>query len=182
MGETAILFEHYAPNDVQRAFMSEPNAQWIKSQVEDALSKAVGVPVRVPLDERFVQQLQHVVNNTLKPAPGLLGLAAMNRTAIHQMVELQYYSLRQRALYEKYFIEQDRQWVFPVGEYSRGDNVTVSLGQHMLSHPWKARRASFLQAAVGLAPTQGDAPACQPGAYFHEPQTFCRTRAQVPYQ
>lgn len=185
--EPVFMFQHLKPNAEQDAFMTEGNARFLQAQVEGALCAALGEAVRVPLDERFVQQMQQVVNNSLRPAPGVLGLAAMNRTFINQYIELQYYSIRHQKLFKKYFIDQDRMRTMPYGQYVGDDAVVVSPSQYMMSHPWKARQASYLAATTRLVPSQApqalQAQASQnrAGAMFYQPRAYCEGPKTLVY-
>jgi len=175
-GQPVFLFRDLQPNAVQNGFMSAANARFLQSQVEEALTRATGVRVVVPLDDQFVQQMLQIVNLSLAPPPGALGLSVLNRTFIQQYIELQYMSIRQAALYDKYFLSQDRMRTMPYGEYQGDQSVVVSPSQYMMTHPWKKRQASFLNAALSMNQTSaaalpGENP---PGAMFYVPHTYCR--------
>lgn len=174
-GQPVFLFRNLQPNEVQNTFMSRANAQFLQAQVQEALTRATGVSVVVPLDDQFVQQMLQIVNLSLGPPAGALGLATLNRTFIQQYIELQYMSIRQAALYDKYFLTQDRMRTMPYGEYSGDQTVIVSPSQYMMTHPWKKRQASFLNAALSLnltsdKPTASNNP---PHAMFYVPHTYC---------
>lgn len=171
-----FLFRDLKPNATQVEFFSNANARFLQAQVQNALTQAIGTRVIVPLDDRFIQQMQQVVNLSLRPAPGALGLAAMNRTFIQQYIELQYMSIRQGALYDKYFLTQDRMRTMPYGEYSGDQTVIVSPSQYMMTHPWKKRQASFLNAALSMDLTSESPTSANnnvPGAMFYVPHTYC---------
>ena len=144
------IFPAYGDPRPSAPFLSEGNARWLQGNLEAALSKAVGQKVKVPLDGRFIQEMQQIAVHSLGPAPNGVGLADMNRTFLERFFELQMVSISQGALFHKYFIAQDRPRTMPYGQYSHGNSVTVSPSGYQTAHPWSARQASFLKATTGL--------------------------------
>jgi len=177
-----FMYQNYAPNNVQKSFMSEENARFLKGEVEKRLSATLNTKVFVPLDDYFKTHMGEIVNASLGPAPGVLGLAAINRTFINRMTNIQLYSISQGALTRKYYIDQDRPWTQPYGAYSGNDAVVVSPSNYMTSHPWSKRRDGFLAAALHLKPTPASSkqPNTQSGdALFVTNDTYCRTGPNV---
>lgn len=173
------LFTTYGDPRPSAPFLAEGNARWLQKQLEDALSRATGRQVRVPLDGRFIQEMQAVATTSLRPAPDGVGLAAMNRTFLERYFELQIASISHAALFHKYFIAQDRPWTQPYGEYSGGNSVTVSPSGYQTSHPWRMRQASFLKATTGLQ-AQGLTPKAVTeselqGLFVPNTMQYCRT-------
>lgn len=144
------LFTAYADPQPSAPFLSEDNARWLQRQLEAALTKSTGRTVRVPLDGRFIQEMQAIATHSLRPAPDGVGVAAMNRTFLERYFELQVASISHGALFHKYFIAQDRPWTFPYGEYTHDNSVLVSPSGYQTSHPWRLRQPSLLRATTGL--------------------------------
>lgn len=176
-----FMTQNFAPNAQHTAFMSEANARFLQHAVQQRLSDALHTRVVVPLDDYFRTHMMQVVNASLAPAPGALGLAAMNRTFINRMATIQLFSISQGALTRKYHIDQDRPWTQPYGEFTGNDGVLVSPSNYMTSHPWSKRRAGFLAAALHLQPTgaQSGAAAASPAAPIVVDAAYCRTGARV---
>lgn len=178
-----FMYQNYAPNNVQKTFMSEDNARFLKSEVEKRLSTTLNTRVVVPLDDYFKTHMGEVVNASLGPSAGVLGLAAMNRTFINRMTNIQLFSISQGALTRKYYIDQDRPWTQPYGAYTGNDAVVVSPSNYMTSHPWSKRRDGFLAAALHLKPTTANnttSPCISnDGAMFVTSDTYCRTGPNV---
>lgn len=176
-----FMTQNYAPGKAQVAFMSQANAAFLKEEVEKVLSAAVNARVVVPLDDYFRTHMMQVVNGSLAPPAGTLGLAAMNRTFINRMAGIQLASISQGALTKKYYIDQCRPWTHPYGQYTGDDAVQVSPSNYMTSHPWSKRRAGFLAAATHLAPTAAPATAVDAGGLglFAVDRQYCRTGRNV---
>lgn len=177
-----FMTQNYAPNKQQTTFMSDANARFLKEEVEKALTAAVGTRVVVPLDDYFRTHMGQVVDNSLAPAPGVLGLAAMNRTFINRMAGIQLASISQGALTKKYYIDQCRPWTQPYGAFTGNDGVVVSPSNYLTSHPWAKRRAGFLAAAAHLRATDAPPTALQSSGLglFATERTYCRTGPHVP--
>lgn len=178
-----FMTQNFAPNAQHTTFMSEANARFLQQEVQKRLSAALNARVAVPLDDYFRTHMMQVVNASLAPAPGALGLAAMNRTFINRMANIQLFSISQGALTRKYYIDQDRPWTQPYGEFTGNDGVLVSPSNYMTSHPWSKRRAGFLAAALHLQPTGAGASAAEasPAAPIAVDAAYCRVprRARV---
>lgn len=142
------MYTNFQLNNVQVSFLSQPNVQFIQQQVSSALSAALGRPVTVPLDDNFRAQLGNVVANSQGPVSGLAGLALMNRTTIQRLIDQCYGAAQEEALYQQYFIEQDRPFTMDYGAYTGGSQVTVSPSNYLLSHPWQQQQATYLDAVI----------------------------------
>lgn len=133
-------------------FFSKPNTEYVLSMIEKVLHEMTGEPVRVPANEEFAQTMIDFAdrNPALSQAPD--GVHILNRAVIAHEANVQYNSLRQRKLYYKYFINQDRQRVVDYGapeKVMRGE-VTVDPSGYLLSNPWKQYRSCYLNVTHGL--------------------------------
>jgi len=172
-----FMFQNYAPNNAQKYFMSDENAQFLHGKLETMLTERMGIQVRVPLDNYFVNNMQEVVSNAIGSQNNTTGLALLNRTFILKMFEIQLASISQGKLTNKYYFAQDRPWTQPYGVYTGDQSVTVSPSNYMLSHPWKLQQESYLKAAMHIKPTTNlsTAPSdISPDALFYIPVQYCR--------
>jgi hypothetical protein len=177
-------------NQVRDHFLSDGNTRWLHATVQERLTQKLRettgdtTPVRVPLDDFFLVGMQQVAEASLNPAPGTLGLAAMNRTFLNRTLNEQWQAIVGARLYNQYEISQNRARTHPYGEYTAKDgNVTISASAYNLSHPWAKQRDSFLMATTGLARRSAPSAAAQAvqaqreatqGHMFVDTQGYCR--------
>lgn len=178
----------FLQNQVRDHFLSDGNTQWLHATIQDRLTKmlasvqgnaSAGVPVKVPLDDFFLVEMQQVAENSLNPPQGTLGLAAMNRTFINRMLTNLWQGVTRSMLYNQYELSQNRPRTHPYGEYTAKDgNVTISSSAYNMSHPWAKQQDSFLMATTGLQPS-GQASMSAPqqqtrGQMFVDTERYCR--------
>lgn len=175
-------------NQVHDHFLSEGNTRWLHATIQDRLTEmlagvegnaSAGTPVKVPLDDFFLVEMQQVADNSLNPPQGTLGLAAMNRTFINRMLTNLWQGLTRSMLYNQYELSQNRPRTHPYGQYTAKDgNVTISSSAYNMSHPWSKQQDSFLMATTGLQASgkvSMSAPQQQSrGQMFVDTEHYCR--------
>lgn len=147
-------------------FLSRSNIAYLRGEIERTLTDYVNAEsgasaasatqsntqIIVPLDEDFFEHLveTYYYNPRWAYCPAE-GLRILNNVFIQRMLRLQYYSLRQRQLYRKYFIDQNRFWH---SAHERGISdrewQTVRADGYMLSHPWGGRQQQYLAQTAGM--------------------------------
>lgn len=142
---------NYAATPAIHTFFSPTNVQYIIAQIEEALHLLTGQRIRIPPNEEFSQTMVDVA----KQNPGIpstaTGVAVLNRAVVEHETRIQYTSLRNRALWKKYYIDQDRMRTMPYGEWT-ASKPTIGLSEYSLSNPWKRHQSSYLRETAGLHP------------------------------
>jgi len=129
------------------AFLDPRNVAFIKDQIEQSLKYLTGQCVEVPITNELTQTLYDVLKGNWWMAYRVEeGLRLLNRMVVEHETKIQYYSLRHRCLYYKYFIHGDRMKVFPraIPTHANGGEVTVSASGYTNSHPWAKRHREYL--------------------------------------
>ncbi len=147
------------------AFFSPRNIEYIKSQIEKALHILTQERVVVPINDEFMQTMIDIAQSNVGLAYAPMATALLNRAVIDAETRVQFSSLRQKKLYERYFLTGDRMRTMPYGEYTRSTRgeVTISNSDYRLSHPISRFRPSYLRATAGLERRNGpDGPGYTP--------------------
>lgn len=156
--ELAALF--LAPKNVQRVL------EQARGHLSDALQKAVHIPVDAQVIETFVDLMQ----SNAGAIPNAIMAQQLSETAMNRLLSERFYGLRQRELYQRYFIDKDRIRTMPYGDYQghkRGEILLDTSGT-MLANPAKRYQAQYLRdTMLPLRTQQLDTNMCQPRAgYF----------------
>lgn len=79
-------------------------------------------------------------------------LAHLNKEVIEHEARVQFSSMRNKLLYHKWILENDRAKTLPYGEYTRSTKgeVTISTTNYSLSHPWANHRRSYMEVSEGM--------------------------------
>ena len=127
--------------------LTPQNVGHVVEQVEQKLSYAMQQPVYLPIDDQVVHTFTDLLIHNSGLTYNTNAVDEINEAAIGRILHERYYGLRQRKLYYRYFINQDRIRTFPWGEPTkvvRGE-VDIMKDGYMLSHPWKSQQASYLR-------------------------------------
>lgn len=150
------------PTPLTQAFFSPANVAFILGQIETSLNILTEEEIRIAPNEEFIQTMVDVASRNLGLSHTNDTVALLNRAVVEHETRVQFFSLRQRKLFYKYFWYQDRMKVFPYGEGTKAmsGEVTVSPSGYMLSNPHKRWQAGFLRdteglTAMGLTPADG---------------------------
>lgn len=160
------ISERHQVTPLTEAFFESSNIQFIVAQIEKALHLLTGEQVRISTNEEFAQTMIETAGRNLGLSYTPQTVGALNRAVIEHETRVQYYSLRQRKLFYKYFWFQDRMRVFPYGQYDKvtSGEVTVSPSGYTLSNPWRRWQADYLHDTEGL-----DVAADSPSGYCKIP-------------
>jgi len=151
-----------SPSPLTNRFFAPDNVAYLQDQLQQLLTKLVGQPVKVPINEEFAQTMQDIASqNSGFFYMGDYGLQQLNEMFVEWEGRIQYISIRQQKLYEQYFIKEDRILTFPYPESTKTlkGEVVIDTSGYLLTNPWKNNYGNFLQDVLQLGP--GATPRCQ---------------------
>ena len=149
------------------AFLDPENVDYILRAVSANLTKWFGVPIKSCMSAELATQMIELINSNQGLAYTPSQVCVLNDIVIRNEVRVQFYSLRQKALYYKYFINANRLKVFPYPTKPDGrgtKDVHVETADYMLTNPRKQHRREYLQQVLGIC----------------DPKKLCTPCAQVP--
>ena len=133
---------------VSDLFFAPANLLYLKEQLEQALFLLTQEHVEVPFTGEVVDDMYDIVSrNEMMAYWGARGLQLLNEMFLDYETRMHYIGMRQRKLYQRYFITGDRMRVFPYGtpeKVTRGE-VTIDPSGYMLGHPWGRRHKAYMK-------------------------------------
>ena len=144
----AFYNRYYRRSPVTDLFFAPSNIQYIKDQLEKAIFLLTKEHLIVPITNEVVDMMYLIASqNPIFAYWGARGLRILNEMIIDWETRINYASMRDRKLYYKYYINADRQRVFPYGQptkVTRGE-VTVAPSGYMVSNPWGRQQGTYLK-------------------------------------
>lgn len=139
----------YGRTPVCDLFFHPENILFLKTQLENMLQNMTQEkhPIKVEITSEFCLTMYNVCSQNPSLAySGFEGLKALNRMFLEWEGRIQYLSLRQHKLYEKWFIRNDRIRVMPYGsmeKVTRGE-VVITPSAYTLTSPWNRHRDQYM--------------------------------------
>lgn len=136
-------------------YFTDTNVEYICSQIAKVLELLFpGERFVVPVNNELADTIISVAIDNL----GLTGdkrasiLTYLNTEVIKLESRVQFSSFRNKSLYFKYILENDRMKTMPYGLYTRGTKgeVTISTSNYNLNNPWARHQRSYLSSSEGL--------------------------------
>lgn len=130
-------------------FLSPDNVAHVANQIAIRLQGLTGKEFHVPVNEELQLAMQNVLQNNygMWASAPQQGLQILNHQVIESETQIQLMSYRQHQLYDKYFITQNREKVFPYGAYDRptkGEQL-LDTSIYQLSNPHRQQYPGFLK-------------------------------------
>jgi hypothetical protein len=153
------------------AVLDPYNLLFLKREVERQLSDLSGddrVKIRVNLDDEMAEYIIETVIGNQSLLPTEMNVGIVNRVAVGRIVHQWYYGLRQRGLYQRYFLDDNRLKNMDLPEYTGGKRGRYALDTsgYALAPSGSRYYESYLKRVLQLQPS---------GA----PGKFCQTRVQA---
>jgi hypothetical protein len=151
-------------------FLAPQNVKRVLEQARGHLSYAFQRPVHIPVDDMVIDTFVKLMQDN-SGAPQTPEYAQrLSETAMNRLLQDRYYGLRQRDLYHRYFIDQDRMRTMPRPDYqgiARGE-VLIDTSGTTLGHPASRFQAQFLRDVMMPIRTQRlDSNMCEPRDGFY---------------
>jgi len=141
---------------VSNLFFAPSNITFLQHQLELVLTKLVGEPVRVPVNDEFIQSMYDIYSqNSGLAYSGQQGLDSLNENFIEWEARIQLISIRQQKRYETMWIKNDRLLFFPYPTPTKtlkGETVIDTSG-YMLTNPHRNNFGNYLQDVLHIGPT-----------------------------
>lgn len=151
------------------AFLSEENVSIILEQIGINLSKKHGKKIKVGTAPEFEQYLIEIVDaNPYFAYNPIQGVPVLNFQTINYHIGLLDLSLKREKLREKYFITQDRLWVYPrpVNVNPTRGEISNDMSGYMTTNPHNQWQRCFLQSAHGIRLSQNGTDYCVNQSYM----------------
>lgn len=153
------------------AVLDPLNLLFLKREIERQLSELSGddrVKIRVNLDREMGEYIVETVMDNQSLLPTAENVGVVNRVAIGRIVHQWYYGLRQRGLYQRYFLDDNRLKNMDLPEYTGGKRGRFALDPsgYALAPSGSRYYESFLKRVMNLQPSG-------------VPGKFCQTRVQA---
>jgi hypothetical protein len=130
------------------AVLSESNLLVIHNGIQSRISKKTREKVIVTLGKEFITWMLEFTDGLATTPRTEDNIYTFNLYVVNREVNIQYLSLRHKALFEKYFIRGDRERIsmYPQYRHERNSNK-YDLGScpYMLSSPWRVHHLSYLR-------------------------------------
>jgi hypothetical protein len=149
------------PNGVSNQFFSPQNIRFLHEKLEQILSLLVQQPVRVPLNNEFIQSMYQVMNTNGGLAylgPGALD--ELNEDFLEWEASIQYVSIREQKRFQQYILDESRLTTFPYPPFDKNlkGEVVIDTSGYMLTNPWKSQFGNFLEQVLKMGPDKKQNP------------------------
>jgi hypothetical protein len=144
-----------SPTPVSNRFFAPENVAYLQDQLQILLTRLVGEPVRVPINEEFAQSMYDIASrNSGLGFLGDDGLRQLNEMFVESEGRIQYLSIRQGKLQEQLFIKEDRILTFPYPEPTKcvKGELQIDTSGYMLSSPWGNNFGNYLNDVLQIGP------------------------------
>lgn len=163
-----------ALSPMTRTFFTEINFAWIIHRIVTIVAAMDGhMQISVPLNQDFMDTVVRMARQSQGLASDPAGLFKLNEAIAEHEAQIYFYSAKHEALFDKYFIRQNRIKVFPYGaptKITRGE-LTIDPSGRTLSDPASRWQAQYLRATAGLR-NRGGRPSdgwCKIPGFLHPP-------------
>jgi hypothetical protein len=137
-------------------FLAPKNVQRVLEQARGHLSHAMQKAVHIPVDGQVIETFVDLMANNSGAPPTPAYAQQMSETAFNRLLSERFYGLRQRSLFQRYFIDKDRIRTMPHPEYmahQRGE-VLIDTSGTQLGHPASRYQAQYLRDTMLPVKTQ----------------------------
>ena len=158
VGKFAYKVPYSDQTSVFNAFFSPQNIRYLQTEIEKALTLLVGQPVRVPVNDEFMQTMYDVVDQNQGLAyMGNKALDSLNEMVVEWETRIQYVSLRQQYRYQHWIVDMDQQTFmpYPASDRTLRGEVVIDTSGYTLTSPFKNNWGNYLQDVLHIGPNSG---------------------------
>jgi len=142
-----IQSSNYQPTPLSQSFLHPNNVAFILENISKNVSDLVGEPVIVGMSSELAADMVYTISHNVGYAYQPAYISFLNQQIIDKEIRIQLASVRQKALYNKWFLQNNRLKVLPRATKPDGPakDVIVSPSDYMLTNPSRQYKQQYLK-------------------------------------